>query len=133
MELTRPGTRALTLWATLQHLGRIGVTQLLEQYLELAAQLRSRIAAHPLLELRAGGPLPVACFRICTDAADPDAFHTYVAQQVQDAGRAHLATVTHQGGTILRACICNHQTILADLDILLDEVTRAVRLHEHRQ
>ncbi|MFD9320299.1 hypothetical protein ACFWDQ_21950 [Streptomyces sp. NPDC060053] len=131
MELTRPGTRALTLWATLHHLGRTGATEL-EHYLALAAELRSRIAAHPLLELRAGGPLPVACFRVRTDAPDPDAFHAGIAQYVQDAGRAYLATVTHQGETILRACICNHQTTSADLDTLLDEVTRAVRHHESR-
>ncbi|MER7821937.1 pyridoxal-dependent decarboxylase [Streptomyces sp. NPDC096097] len=125
VELTRPGTRALTLWATLQHLGRTGVTGLLVQYLDLVEQLRAKIAEHPLLELRAGGPLPVACFRVRTGAADPDAFHTRVAQHVQDAGRAYLATVTHHGETILRACVCNHQTGPEHLDLLLDEVTRA--------
>ncbi|MFJ9022988.1 hypothetical protein ACIRPU_23900 [Streptomyces sp. NPDC102259] len=132
MELTRPGTRALTLWATLHHLGRTGVTELLEHYLALAAELRSRIAAHPLLELRAGGPLPVACFRVRTDAPDPDALHADIAQYVQEAGRAYLASVTHHGETILRACICNHRTTSAVLDTLLDEVTRAVRHHESR-
>ncbi|MFI8106722.1 pyridoxal phosphate-dependent decarboxylase family protein, partial [Streptomyces sp. NPDC086023] len=66
IELTRPGTRALALWATLHHLGRDGVTALLQHYLNLADRLRHKITANPRLELVAGGPWPVACFRLTT-------------------------------------------------------------------
>ncbi|MFJ8623352.1 pyridoxal phosphate-dependent decarboxylase family protein [Kitasatospora sp. NPDC093550] len=126
IELTRPGTRALALWATLHHLGRDGVTALLQHYLTLAERLREKITASPRLELVAGGPWPVACFRLTgTVAPDADALHTRVARRVQTAGRAYLATVTVHDRTVLRACLCNYTTGESELDLLLGEVLRA--------
>ncbi|MBO1333288.1 aminotransferase class V-fold PLP-dependent enzyme [Streptomyces sp. VRA16 Mangrove soil] len=127
VELTRPGTRALALWATLNHLGRDGVTALIEHYLTLAARLRDKITADPRLELLAGGPWPAACFRV-TDVApdDADALHTRVARRIQEGGRAYLATVEVRGRTVLRACVCNYRTTTDDLDVLLGEVAAAV-------
>ncbi|MET7744865.1 pyridoxal-dependent decarboxylase [Streptomyces sp. NPDC005385] len=85
IELTRPGTRTLGLWATLHHLGRDGVTGLIEYYPDLTERLRERITAEPRPHLLAGGPWPVACFRI-TDphGSDSAALHTRVARRVQD-------------------------------------------------
>ncbi|MFF4849445.1 pyridoxal phosphate-dependent decarboxylase family protein [Streptomyces sp. NPDC001194] len=130
IELTRPGTRALSLWATLNHLGRDGVTALITHYLTLADQLRERITAEPRLELLAGGPWPVVCFRI-TDAGsgDPDSLHTRVARRVQVGGRAYLATVNAHGSTVLRACLCNYRTTSNDLDLLIREVLHATHTH----
>ncbi|RCH64272.1 aspartate aminotransferase family protein [Streptomyces sp. SDr-06] len=123
IELTRPGSRALALWATLNHLGRNGVTTLIEHYLALADQLRHKIIAEPRLELLASGPWPVACFRIADPVeGDPDALHTHVARRVQVGGRAYLATVTVHGHTALRACLCNYRTTTDDLDLLIREV-----------
>ncbi|MFJ9373000.1 pyridoxal phosphate-dependent decarboxylase family protein [Streptomyces sp. NPDC101455] len=126
IELTRPGTRALALWATLHHLGRDGVTALIEQYLALADQLRERINTEPRLHLLAGGPWPVACFRLTDpDDADADALHTRIARRVQDNGRAYLATVAVHGRTVLRAALCNYRTTTDDLDLLIREVLDA--------
>ncbi|MCX4524420.1 MULTISPECIES: aminotransferase class V-fold PLP-dependent enzyme [unclassified Streptomyces] len=129
IELTRPGTRALTLWATLRHLGRSGVVALLQHYQDLARYLRHRVQEHPLLELCTSGPLPVVCFRL---AAGPEAcrqgqedLHTAVAARVQARGHAYLATVSHDGQTVLRACVCNHLTTTDDVDTLLHEVLAA--------
>ncbi|MEK2488691.1 pyridoxal-dependent decarboxylase [Kitasatospora purpeofusca] len=130
IELTRPGTRALTLWATLRQLGRSGATALLQQYQDLAHYLRRRIQGHPGLELCAGGPLPVVCFRL---TADPDAsrpnpqadLHAAVAARVQARGHAYLATVSHDGETVLRACVCNYLTTTDDVDTLVQEVLAA--------
>lgn len=126
IELTRPGTRALGLWATLHHLGRDGVTALIEHYVALADQLRERITAEPRLQLLAGGPWPVACFRITDpDGGHPDALHTRIACRVQDNGRAYLATVAVHGRTVLRAALCNYRTTTGDLDLLIREVLHA--------
>ncbi|MFS8198511.1 pyridoxal phosphate-dependent decarboxylase family protein [Streptomyces sp. CWNU-52B] len=126
IELTRPGTRALGLWATLHHLGRDGVTALIEHYLALAGRLREQITAHPRLHLLAGGPWPVACFRITDPAGDdPDALHARIAHRVQAGGRAYLATVTVHGRTVLRAALCNYRTTTDDLDLLIQEVLHA--------
>ena len=126
IELTRPGTRALALWATLHHLGRDGVTGLIEYYLALAGRLRERITAEPRLQLLAGGPWPVACFRITDlDGGDPDALHARIARRVQDNGRVYLATVAVHGRTVLRACLCNYRTTTNDLDLMIREVLHA--------
>ncbi|MEV6722058.1 pyridoxal-dependent decarboxylase [Streptomyces xanthochromogenes] len=126
IELTRPGTRALALWATLHHLGRDGVAGMLTQQLALAAELRERIVAEPRLDLLAGGPWPVACFRIADPrCVAPDALHTHVARRVQENGRAYLATVAVRGRTVLRACVCNYRTTSEELDLLVREVLHA--------
>ncbi|WP_420078796.1 pyridoxal phosphate-dependent decarboxylase family protein [Streptomyces sp. JL4002] len=131
IELTRPGTRALTLWATLRQLGRSGVIALLQHYQDLAQHLRQRVQEHPGLELCTDGPLPVVCFRL-TDSPETgrrDAradLHTAVAARVQARGHAYLATVCHDGETVLRACVCNYLTTTDDVDTLLQEVQAAV-------
>ncbi|MCC0094502.1 aminotransferase class V-fold PLP-dependent enzyme [Streptomyces flavotricini] len=134
IELTRPGTRALTLWATLRHLGRSGVAALLQRHQDLAGYMRQRVREHPLLDLCTSGPLPVVCFRL---AAHPEAgrqgktdLHTAVAARVQARGHAYLATVSHDGQTVLRACVCNYLTTTDDVDTLLHEVLAAA---EHLQ
>ncbi|MFF2554490.1 pyridoxal phosphate-dependent decarboxylase family protein [Nocardia sp. NPDC058058] len=116
-ELTRPGTRALALWATLHQLGRAGVTNLLEHYDRMAAYLRERVEQHPRLRLLPCGPLPVVCFQV----RDIDS-HADLAAAVQARGRAYLATVDYDGETVLRACICNHRTGTAHIDTLIDEI-----------
>lgn len=131
IELTRPGTRALTLWATLRQLGRSGVTDLLQHYQDLARYLRGRVQQHPTMELCNEGPLPVVCFRLAdgpgTGLPDTRAdLHTAVAARVQARGHAYLATVCHNGETVLRACLCNYLTTTADVDTLLQEVQSAV-------
>ncbi|WTJ79624.1 aminotransferase class V-fold PLP-dependent enzyme [Kitasatospora sp. NBC_01539] len=130
VELTRPGTRALTLWATLRHLGRSGVADLLQHYQDLARYLRRRVREHPALELCTDGPLPVVCFRLAAgyDTGRPDSqadLHTALASHVQARGRAYLATVRHDGETVLRACVCNYLTTTDDVDTLLQEVQTA--------
>ncbi|WP_230195857.1 pyridoxal phosphate-dependent decarboxylase family protein [Streptomyces coriariae] len=131
IELTRPGTRALTLWATLRQLGRSGVTDLLQHYQDLAEYLRRRVQQHPAMELCNEGPLPVVCFRLAHGPGTglPDAradLHTAVAARVQARGHAYLATVCHDGETVLRACVCNYLTTTADVDTLLQEVQSAI-------
>ena len=130
IELTRPGTRALTLWATLRQLGRSGVTALLQHYQDLARYLSRRVQQHPGLELCTDGPLPVVCFRLTAapGTARPDSradLHTAVAARVQARGHAYLATVRHDGETVLRACVCNYLTTTDDVDTLLREVQAA--------
>ncbi|WP_236710626.1 pyridoxal-dependent decarboxylase, partial [Streptomyces sp. 150FB] len=122
VELTRPGTRALKLWATLRHLGRSGVVSLLQRYQDLAAYLRERIGEHPGLDLCASGPLPVVCFRVRDSGEGPRTDHAALAARLQARGHAYLATVEHSGETVLRACICNYLTTTADLDTLVGEV-----------
>ncbi len=129
VELTRPGTRALTLWATLRHLGRSGVVALLQHYQDLARYLRHRVQENPLLELCTSGPLPVVCFRLAsgpeTRRQGREDLHTAVAARVQARGHAYLATVSHDRQTVLRACVCNHLTTTDDVDTLLHEVLAA--------
>jgi len=123
-ELTRPGGRALKLWATLHTLGRTGIVELLTRYQRLAALLRARVAEHPDLVLVPSGPHPVVCFRF--RGAD-DAAHYELVRRLQREGRVYLASVDLDSGVALRACICNFRTDESDVEALVDEVARCGR------
>lgn len=104
---------------------------LLQHYQDLARYLRQRVQAHPGLELCTDGPLPVVCFGLAAtpDTGCPDSradLHTAVAARVQARGHAYLATVCHEGETVLRACVCNYLTTTDDVDTLLQEVQAAI-------
>lgn len=134
IELTRPAGRALTVWAVLRHLGRTGVTELLDHYLTTNQQLRQLITDHPDLELLAGGPWSITCFRYHPaphtvtprEPADLDTLTTQIAHRLQERGNAFLATVTTrlngQHVLALRASICNYQTQHEHLHTLINEV-----------
>lgn len=120
VELTRPGGRALAVWAVLHQLGRTGVTALLDHYLTLTSLLRQAIEEHPELEPVAAGPWSVTCFRV--RGAD-DAATAATARRLQERGNVFLATVSTKDGLALRASICSHLTTTDDIDALVQEVT----------
>ncbi|HEX5811396.1 MAG TPA: pyridoxal-dependent decarboxylase [Pseudonocardia sp.] len=124
VELTRPGGRALKLWATLHTLGRRGVVELLERHQRLAGLLRELIAAHPDLVPVPSGPHPVVCFRY---RGLDDTQHRELVRRLQRDGRVFLGGVDTGSGTALRACVCNFRTTETDVAFLVDEVATVGR------
>ncbi|MFC3454076.1 pyridoxal phosphate-dependent decarboxylase family protein [Amycolatopsis speibonae] len=126
LELTRPGGRALSVWAILHQLGRDGVRDLLEHYLSHARLLRELIRERPDLELITDGPWAITCFRYSPSSfdGDLDVLTTRIARELQDGGKTFLATVRVHGTLTLRASVCGHRTTKADVETLVAEVTR---------
>lgn len=124
VELTRPGGRALTVWAVLHQLGRHGVADLLDHYLRHARLLRDLISERPDLELVTGGPWAITTFRYVPKGhiGDLDVLTARIAQRLQERGRAFLATVRVHGVLTLRASVCGHRTTKVDVETLVAEV-----------
>ena len=123
------GFRALKLWMVLQHLGRRGVTALVERHLALAQRLAERIDAAPDLERMAPVGLSIVCFRYAPpsrrgDAAGLDALNKRLMERVQAEGAAFLTNTAIDGRFALRACILHYATTEDDLAALVDVVRK---------
>jgi glutamate/tyrosine decarboxylase-like PLP-dependent enzyme len=121
------GFRALKVWVALKHLGLDGYARTIEDQIELARYLHSRVAAAPDLEVMAPPGLSIVCFRYALaalrgDAARLDAVNKALLERIQLSGRAFLSSTVLRGAFVLRACIVNYRTQRADLDFLVDLV-----------
>jgi aromatic-L-amino-acid/L-tryptophan decarboxylase len=128
-EQTRP-FRALRVWATIAHLGRDGIVQLVQHTTQLARSLAAMIEASDDFDLLAPAVTSVVAFRYRPTALDADraeALNQAIAAAVQQRGRAFLTGTQLSGAAALRACILHPDTTEADLTLLLEEIRTAAR------
>jgi glutamate/tyrosine decarboxylase-like PLP-dependent enzyme len=116
----------LKLFMTLAELGRDGMAGLIEHQAAMGELLRTRLASSGW-RLVNDSPLAIVCFTHPelesgrTTASD-------VVNRVVGGGRAWISEVRLSGPVIaLRACITSHRTRPVDIDILVDELERAIR------
>jgi len=106
--------------------GLAGAGALFERQVRMGEALRARLLARGFRLLNAT-PLPVVCFT----HRDLDAGRlgtADVVEQVVGRGRAWISEVVLNGRQrALRACITSFHTSEADLDVLLEELERALR------
>lgn len=117
------GFRALKVWMSLKHHGLSGYTETIERDIALAEYLAQRIATTADLQCLATG-LSIVCFRYApaafhTDAARLDALNKTLLETLQRSGQAFLSGTTLDETFVLRACIINPRTTVADLDHLV--------------
>jgi glutamate/tyrosine decarboxylase-like PLP-dependent enzyme len=125
MELSRR-FRALKLWLSLRFHGLAAFRAAIQKDLDFAERLADSIENTASLELLATGELSVICFR-CKVAAgfDPNPFNSNLLKRVLERGRVYLSNATLRGRFALRACIVNHRTTEADIDLVIPEVLAA--------
>jgi glutamate/tyrosine decarboxylase-like PLP-dependent enzyme len=121
------GFRALKIWMALKHHGLAGYARMIEEHIELARYLHSRVSVAPDLEAMAPAGLSIVCFRYAPpalrgDAPRLDALNRGLLQRIQLGGKAFLSSTVLHGAFVLRACIVNYRTRQADLDFLIDLV-----------
>lgn len=116
----------LKLFMTLAELGGQGMARLIEQQAAMGELLRTRLASSGW-RLVNDSPLAIVCFthpeieRGTTTASE-------VVGRVVGGGRAWVSEVHLSGPiTALRACITSHRTRPLDIDMLVDELERALR------
>jgi aromatic-L-amino-acid/L-tryptophan decarboxylase len=116
----------LKLFMTLAELGRDGIAGLIEQQAALGQMLRQRLASSGW-RLVNDSPLAIVCFT--HPAIDSGRTSTSeVVDRVVRRGRAWISEVHLSGpADSLRACITSHRTRPGDLEILVDELERAIR------
>jgi aromatic-L-amino-acid/L-tryptophan decarboxylase len=126
------GFRALKVWLGLRQAGRVGVTQQIADDIALAETLAQRIADTPELQLFTR-QLSIATFRFVPADLTPgapttdaylDRLNTALLERLQQGGEVFVSNAVLDGRFLLRACIVNFRTTVADVEALPEIVVR---------
>jgi glutamate/tyrosine decarboxylase-like PLP-dependent enzyme len=128
------GFRALKVWLGLQQAGRAGHIKMMRDDIALARALHRAAGARPDLEAVTCN-LSIATFRYVPldlkgrkDAAKYlDTLNEEVLNRIKDGGEAFVSNAVVGGRFVLRACIVNFRTTLADVEGLPALVARLGR------
>lgn len=120
------GFRALKVWLALRQVGRTGYIQMIGDDIALAQALYTAIDAHPELQA-VTQHLSITTFRFVPSdlPADPAVVEPYLNKlneallnRLQTSGAAFVSNALMEGKYLLRACIVNFRTTLADVEAL---------------
>src|SRR5262249_35273363 len=121
------GFRALKVWMALKHLGLDGYKRAIEENLALARYLAERVQQTPDLDL-VSTTLSIVCFRFrpaqLEHDADIDRLNRELLERLQLGGEAFVTSTELRGRFVLRACIVNHLSSRADVDLMISAVRR---------
>jgi aromatic-L-amino-acid decarboxylase len=124
IEQTRP-FRALRTWATIAHLGRQGISDLVRRTTIAAAEFANLLRDTPDFEPFAPVTTSVVAFRFIGTAAtqsDIDRINRDIPTLVQRRGNVFLTGTVLRGRPALRACLLNPLVTEDDLRLLIDEI-----------
>ncbi len=119
----------------MQQVGREGYVKLLSQDIHLARELFRRVALHPELEAFTNS-LSITTFRYRpTDLRSGDEqveaylnrLNSELLTHLQESGEMYVSNAVIRGKFVLRACIVNFRSSLADVDALPVAVVRMGR------
>src|ERR1700678_4353772 len=129
------GFRALKVWLALQQVGREGYVKLLSQDIRLAQELFRRVVLHPELEAFTNS-LSITTFRYRPtglrsgdEKVEPylNQLNSELLTHLQESGEVYVSNAVIRGAFVLRACIVNFRSSLADVDALPVAVVRMGR------
>jgi len=129
------GFRALKVWLSLRQVGREGYIEMIRDDIAMARAMYERADAHAELEAITLG-LSIATFRyhppdISAGAAATeeylDTLNRSILDRLQVGGEAFVSNAVIDGRFVLRACVVNFRTVLADVDALIELVVRLGR------
>lgn len=132
------GFRALKVWLALRQVGRAGYVQMIGDDMRLSRQLAARVGEHPELELTSQ-QLSITTFRYvppdlhASRDAEPTAsylnqLNTQLLEHIQRSGEAFVSNAVLGGRYVLRACIVNFHTRLADVEAVPELAVRLGRV-----
>ena len=129
------GFRALKVWLGLRQAGREGTVQMIQEDIELMRLLYQLTDAHPELQAFTHN-LSIATFRYLPGDLEPgtaavDAYlndlNTELLERLQACGELFISNAVLDGIFLLRACVVNFRTSLADIEAVPEIVTRIGR------
>jgi glutamate/tyrosine decarboxylase-like PLP-dependent enzyme len=129
------GFRALKVWLALQHVGRKGYEHMLGDDIKLARALHQLVSKQPELQ-PVTQSLSITTFRfvpadLTAGATQVEAYLNRLNEELltrlQAGGEAFISNAVLAGKFVLRACIVNFRTSLADLEALPELVVRLGR------
>jgi glutamate/tyrosine decarboxylase-like PLP-dependent enzyme len=118
--------RALKIWFSLKVLGLAWFRRLVEHCFCLAEYAQALLERAGCFEIVSPRRLSTLCFRYVA-AAPCDELNRRICAEVQQSGRAFLATTQLEGRTALRLCFVNWRTTASDVEEivgLLQEIGR---------
>ena len=125
--------RALKVWMMLRAVGVAALRAAVEKDLACAATLAAKIDASDDFERLAPVELSIVCFHHVPVALRAqggemerqlDAWNERLLVALQRDGSSYISNAVVGGRFALRACIMNHRTTLADMDVLLADLRR---------
>ena len=127
-ELSRP-FRALDLWLLLKSVGTRAIGEAIEDNIACAKYFADLVRATDDFEMLAPVDLSIFCFRARPRGftGDLDALNERVMLEVQRGGSSYLSNTRVRGVFALRGCVLNYRTTKRDMEILLDDVRKALR------
>jgi aromatic-L-amino-acid/L-tryptophan decarboxylase len=120
------GFRALKVWLGLRQVGREGYVRMISQDIRLSREMYRQVEAHPELEA-VTQQLSITTFRYVpldlptrTDVTEAylNQLNTALLDHLQTGGEAYVSNAVIGDKFVLRACIVNFQTSLADIERL---------------
>lgn len=131
------GFRALKVWLALRQVGRNGYVRMIGDDIRLTRQLHAAVSAHPELEPFTLA-LSISTFRYVPRdlrasagseriEAYLDTLNQELLERLQLSGEAFVSNAVIRGRYVLRACIVNFNTTLADVEALPGIVARLGR------
>jgi aromatic-L-amino-acid/L-tryptophan decarboxylase len=129
------GFRALKVWLALQHVGRKGYEGMISDDIELARKLFELVAKESELQAFTQS-LSITTFRyvppdLKTDSNEVEAYlnklNTELLTRLQNGGEAFVSNAVLDGKFLLRACVVNFRTSLADIQALPNIVIKLGR------
>ncbi len=126
------GFRALKVWLGLRQAGRAGLRRMIGDDIRLARELHRLAAAHPRLEAWTRS-LSIATFRYVPEDVAPgsepaeaylNTLNEELLHRLKASGELFLSNAVVRGRFLLRACIVNFRTTLADVEALPEIVAR---------
>ena len=132
------GFRALKVWLALRHVGAAGYRAMISEDIRLSRALADAVRRTPELECMTQD-LSITTFRyVPTDlrartgepavAAHLDALNRELLDRLQRGGEVFVSNAVIGGRYVLRACIVNFHTTLADIEAVPAIVVRAGRV-----
>jgi aromatic-L-amino-acid/L-tryptophan decarboxylase len=134
------GFRALKVWLALRMVGRDGYIRMIRDDITLAQELYLRVQASPELQAFTRN-LSITTFRfVPLDlAGGGQSAETYlnelnreILNRIQTGGKVYVSNALLGDTFVLRACIVNFRTRLADMDALVEVVVRTGRSADAR-
>jgi aromatic-L-amino-acid decarboxylase len=121
-ELSRP-FRALDVWLLIKSVGTARLAEAVEQNMACARYLEKLVKESDDFEMLAPVGLSIFCFRY---KAGSDADHERILLNLQRGGNSYLSNAKVNGRFALRGCVLNYRTTFRDMEILLEDVRKAV-------
>lgn len=121
------GFAGLKLLLSLAVTGWRGYEDALRRQVDMGGRLRDKVRADGWSIVN-DTPLPVVCFADESRKGEAERrFLAAIAGTVNASGEAKIFVVKARGRHVLRACVTNHATTVADVDILVDMLASARR------